>query len=162
LGGRASAGHQEFAVTALRSLDANEISVLAGIIAKLRPTGAPRWDAPGVRAAFTKVANLDAANVLMAAIRLSQDRSAETPANIAKTNTECWREKVSDWSPPGTRERCPEHEVQLDALNQCRSCAAENYGQPKTPIARKPAADPEVAAAMVAELKDIVAKAKSK
>lgn len=81
---------------ALRELTAEEISCLAGIITKLRPYGAPRWQAPGVRATFVKVAHLDAADALMAALRLSQDRSAETPAQIAITSSECWREKVGD------------------------------------------------------------------
>lgn len=81
---------------ALRELTAEEVSCLAGIIAKARPYGAPRWQAAGVRATFAKVANLEATDVLMAALRLSQDRSAETPAQIAITSSECWREKVGD------------------------------------------------------------------
>ena len=90
-------------MTALRELTADEINVLAGIVTKLRPHGAPRWQPAGVRAAFVKVAHLDAANVLTAAIRLACDRTAITPAQIAITTSECWREKPSDWQPPPDR-----------------------------------------------------------
>lgn len=81
---------------ALRELTAQEASVLAGVLAKLRPYGAPRWQPAGVRAVLAKVAHLDATDVLMAGLRLSQDRSAETPAQIAIPSSECWREKVAD------------------------------------------------------------------
>ncbi|MFJ9387738.1 hypothetical protein ACIRON_02885 [Nocardioides sp. NPDC101246] len=80
----------------LRELTAEEVSVLAGVIAKARPYGAPRWQAAGIRATFAKVAHLDATDVLMAALRLSQDRTANTPAQIAIPSSECWREKLAD------------------------------------------------------------------
>lgn len=85
---------------ALRDLSATEIATLCGILVKLRPHGAPRWQEAGVRAAFAKVANLDAANVLMAAIRLSQDRTAETPAQIGIPAAQCWVEKPGEWTAP--------------------------------------------------------------
>ena len=81
---------------ALRELTAQEVAVVAGMLAKLRPYGAPQWQPAGIRATLAKVAHLDAADVLVAAIRLSQDRTAETPAQIAIPSSECWREKVSD------------------------------------------------------------------
>ena len=81
---------------ALRELTAQEVAVVAGMLAKLRPYGAPQWQPAGIRATLAKVAHLDAADVLMAGLRLSQDRSAETPAQIAIPSSECWREKVSD------------------------------------------------------------------
>lgn len=87
-------------MTALRELTSDEIACLSAVLAKLRPHGAKRWDAAGIRATLAKVAQLDAANVLMAAIRLSQDRSAETPAQIAIPSSQCWVERVSDWQPP--------------------------------------------------------------
>lgn len=83
-------------MTALRELTAEEISCLAGVIAKARPYGATRWQAAGIRATFAKVAHLDATDVLMAALRLSQDRTAQTPAQIAIPSSECWREKLAD------------------------------------------------------------------
>lgn len=110
---------------ALRDLPADEIAVLCDTIARLRPHGARRWQPAGIRAALAKAANLDAANVLMAAIRLSQDRTAETPGQIAIPASECWREKPSEWTPPVTRERCRTHGVTLNALGICSSCRAD-------------------------------------
>lgn len=83
-------------MTALRDLTADDIAALSGILAKLRPHGAPRWQAAGVRASLAKVAHLNAADALMAAIRLSQDRSADTPAQMGIPASECWREKVAE------------------------------------------------------------------
>src|SRR4051812_45328291 len=85
---------------ALRDLNATEIAALCGVVVKLRPHGAPRWQEAGVRASFAKVATLDAANVLMAAIRLSQARTAETPAQIALPAAHCWTEKPGEWTAP--------------------------------------------------------------
>ena len=83
-------------MTTLRDLTADDVAALSGILAKLRPYRAPRWQPAGVRGALAKVAHLDAADALMAALRLSQDRTAETPAQIGIPSSECWREKVAE------------------------------------------------------------------
>ncbi len=144
----------------LRDLTAEEISVLAGIIAKLRPHGAPRWQAPGIRAAFVKTAHLDAANVLMAAIRLSQDRSAETPGQIATTSAECWREKPSDWKPPAapfdphsTCDVCGKDEA------TCRRNPFAEHGFVPVAIAPKNRIPDEHVKPLTDDLRDRVAKA---
>ena len=85
---------------ALRDLTPTEIATLCGILAKLRPHGAPRWQEAGIRAALVKVQGLDAANALMAAIRLSQDRDAATPAQIGLPASQCWAEKPGEWRAP--------------------------------------------------------------
>lgn len=146
-------------MTALRDLTADEINALAGIIAKLRPHGARRWDPTGIRAALAKAADLDATNVLMAALRLSQDRTAHTPAQIAITTSECWRERLTDPATPAPRQRryCTTHAVMLDGLGVCASCRADEIGTdgpspPARPTRGLPAAQ---IAEVVNELKDI-------
>lgn len=85
---------------ALRDLAPEEIATICGILAKLRPHGAPRWQEAGIRASLVKVQGLDAANALMAAIRLSQDRDALTPAQIGLPASQCWAEKPGEWRAP--------------------------------------------------------------
>lgn len=144
-------------MTALSSLSSDQIATICEVIAKLRPHGARRWDPPGIRAALAKVAHLDASNVLMAAIRLSQDRTAETPGQIAITNTECWREKPGSWTPKPTQ--CAVHGIQHAGI--CPSCRAEQVGgDGPTQPTQTPHLDPEVNTAFADELRDIVAKTK--
>lgn len=109
---------------ALRDLERGIVEAHAETLCRIRPHGAPRWQPPGVMAAYAKVAHLDAANVLMAGLRLSQDRTAATPAQIGIPSSECWREKVSDWSPTTKATYCPTHQVQLKA-GICPSCRAD-------------------------------------
>lgn len=141
-------------------LTAEEAEVIARVIARLRPTGSRRsdWDTPGIRAAMQHVAHLDGANVLMAALRLSQDRSAITPANIGKTNTECWREKPGTYIPQSTR--CREHGVQHTGV--CPSCRAEQVGndEPTPPRTNTYGLDKDDIAAITSELRDHLAKPK--
>lgn len=113
---------------ALRQLPRDQVIAFADSICKLRPHSAPRWDTQGVLAALAKVANLDGANVMMAALRLSQDRTARTPAQIAITTSQCWIERVSDWSPPTTHDICPTHGVTKNAIGLCASCRADQLG----------------------------------
>ena len=97
----------------LRNLTRRDIDGLSDLLPRLRPYGAPRWQPDGVRAALQKVADLDAADVLMAALRLSQDRGAETPGQIAITTSGCWRERVAE--PTAHRER-------YDPAATCAGC----------------------------------------
>jgi hypothetical protein len=142
-------------MTALRELTADEINTLASIIAKLRPTGARRWDPAGIRATLAKVANLDAANVITAAIRLSCDRNADTPGQIAIPSSGCWREKPSDWTPPTGRDICRDHGTARNALGICPSCRADELGTdtPSPPPSRG-RLDPDAAADAIAALRD--------
>lgn len=141
-------------MTALREFTADEIACLSGILAKLRPHGAPRWQPPGVRAALARVAGLDAANVLMAAVRLSQDRSAETPGQIAITSAECWRERVAE---PGAAQ--PSNEPFCGYCGKpesyCRRVFCDDHAfEPERPAVRR-RLDPGQAHAVVGELRDI-------
>ena len=67
---------------------------IAPIIAACRPYGARRWDAPGIVAALMKVADRSLPEILRAATRAAEDRSAETPAVIAAANSLHWRERA--------------------------------------------------------------------
>lgn len=127
-------------MTALRALTADEINTLANILAKLRPHGARRWDPTGIRAALTKAAELDATNVLMAALRLSQDRTAHTPAQIAITTAECWRERLVDpvAAPPVLQRYCDTHNVRVIGV-VCPSCRADELGADGPAPAARPA-----------------------
>lgn len=141
---------------ALRELNADEVSVLAGILAKLRPHGARQWQPAGIRAALAKVADLDAANVLMAAVRLSQDRSAETPGQIAITSSECWRERVAE-SVPVHKPYSRQHTCGICgfAEDQCRARWATDHDFEPVGAAAGRRLEPDDAHAAVAELRDI-------
>lgn len=141
-------------MTALRELTAADIAALAGILAKLRPHGARQWEPPGIRAALGKAAHLNAADVLMAAIRLSQDRTAHTPGQIAIPSSECWREKPA--APTPTKPTvCRIHGTQHHG--PCPSCRADELAHdphPKPPGQRRP---PDQITAVITELRDIAA-----
>lgn len=85
----------------------NQAEMLASLGAAARPTGARRWDAPGVMAAIGKVRHLELAEVLMAVGRAARDRDLETPAAIGNPGAPCWIERpVERWEPDKTT---PEH-----------------------------------------------------
>jgi len=144
-------------MTALRELTADEINTLAAIIAKTRPTGAPRWDPAGIRAAFAKVANLDAAEVIKATIRLAQDREARTPGGIANTANPCWSERLTDVEVYVKPDRCDVHGTQRSPLGICASCRADELAGTDTGPAgqRLPA---EQVREIVGEIRDRIAK----
>jgi hypothetical protein len=141
-------------MTTLRELTADEVTCLAGIIAKLRPHGARRWDPAGIRAKLMDVAEIDAAEVIKAAVRLAQDREALTPGQIAKPESGCWRERLRELPPPPNQRRyCPTHAVMLDANGVCRSCRADQLvGDETTPPGERLPAD--AAHSVVDELRD--------
>lgn len=56
--------------------------------------GATNWDEAGIIAALAKVAQLDLADVTMAAMRAAADRTLETPGAIGNPSSPCWRERV--------------------------------------------------------------------
>lgn len=66
----------------------------------LRPTGARRWDAAGIRAAIRKVQHLALGDVAMAVIRAAEDRALDTPAPIGNPQAYCWKERVADRPQP--------------------------------------------------------------
>lgn len=140
---------------ALRELTAQEAAVLAGMLAKLRPYGAPQWQPAGIRATLAKVAHLDAADVLMASIRLSQDRSAETPAQIAIPSSECWREKVGDQTHTH-KPYVAEHTCDICgfAESACRLRWEGDHEFTPVPLARGRALPKEEAVEVVTELKN--------
>lgn len=141
-------------MTTLRDLTGDEVTCLAGIIVKLRPHGARRWDARGVYELLGKVADFDAAEVIKAAVRLAQDRTALTPGQIAKPDSECWRERLRELPPPPRQRRyCQTHAVMLDANGICRSCRADELvGDETTPPGERLA--PDAARSVVDELRD--------
>lgn len=141
-------------MTTLRELTADEITCLAGIITKLRPHGARHWDARGVYEQLGKVADIDAAEVIKAAVRLAQDRTALTPGQIAIPTSECWRERLREVAPPPSRTRyCTVHAVMLNAHGICPSCRADELvGDETTPPGEQLSAD--AARSVVDELRD--------
>ena len=80
----------------------DQAHMLAALAIAARPYGAPTWDAPGVVAAIGKVSNLLLADVALAVIRAATDATAKTPAVIANTSSQHWREKTQQTAPrPG-------------------------------------------------------------
>lgn len=97
-----------------------------------RPSGARRWDGPGVIAALAKVAHLDLANVVMATMRAAADRNIETPGVIANTSSSCWRERVGERTgaqPPKREEACLTCGRYLDACT-CGERRTRPHQQP--------------------------------
>lgn len=85
----------------------DQAHMLAALAIACRPTGAPKWDAPGVVAAIGKVANLLLADVAHATLRAAEDATALTPGVIAATASVHWRERSPHRTTPGppTREQ---------------------------------------------------------
>lgn len=69
---------------------------LAFLAAAARPSGARRWDEPGIVAAIAKVKHLHLADVALAAMRAADDRTLETPGAIGNPASSCWRERNAD------------------------------------------------------------------
>ena len=95
----------------------------------LRPHGAPRWDAAGIRAAIRHVQHLSLAEVSMAVIRGASDRTLETPAPIGNSKSPCWQERVGERPPAHpvkAEEACPTHPA--GRLPRCSFCAADELG----------------------------------
>lgn len=91
-----------------------EAEALTMLAVAARPSGARRWDGPGVIAALGKVAHLDLANVVMATMRAAADRSVDTPAVIANPRSPCWAERINQVTP-----RSPSRD------HQCWSCGRD-------------------------------------
>lgn len=144
-------------MTTMRELTADEVTCLAAIIAKLRPHGARHWDARGVYEQLAKVADTDAAEVIKAAVRLAQDRTALTPGQIAIPTSECWRERLREPTPPAAHRRyCQLHAVMLNANGICPSCRADQIGGDGPAPAERPnrGLPPDQVTDVVAELRD--------
>lgn len=74
--------------------------MLATLAVAMRPTGAPRWEAPGVMAQLAKVAHMQLADVVCAVARAAADRTLQTPGPIANTQSPCWRERPAEKTAP--------------------------------------------------------------
>jgi len=77
----------------------DQAHMLAALAVACRPTGAPRWDEPGVVVAIGRVSNLHLPDVAKAVIRCAEDPSAKTPAPISNTAASCWRERTQQTAP---------------------------------------------------------------
>ena len=75
------------------NLDEHEIRALAFLAARRRPKGSSRWDEPGIVAAVSQVAHLDAGEVILATIRAAMNASAKTPGVIPVLSGEHWRDR---------------------------------------------------------------------
>jgi len=77
----------------------DQAHMLAALAVACRPTGAPRWDEPGVVIAIGRVSNLHLPDVAKAVIRCAEDATAKTPAPISNTAASCWRERTQQTAP---------------------------------------------------------------
>lgn len=87
----------------------DQAQMLATLAVAARPTGAPRWDAPGVVAAIGNVRHLALSDVMRAVSYAAEDRGLKTPGAIGNITAPCWRTRTADDVRPAavTREqRC--------------------------------------------------------
>ena len=72
----------------------DQAQMLTDLARACRPTGASRWDAPGVMAAIAAVKDRQLATVIMAVIRAAADRDVESPG-VIPTNGSHWAESAA-------------------------------------------------------------------
>lgn len=124
-----------------------QAQMIANLAIAARPTGAPRWDAPGVVAVLAKVSQLPLADVVCAVMRAASDRTAETPGVIAATTSLHWREKVA--------ERATLTPPKFDAI--CHECQRETCVCPSGPVRRPPErADDETRRRAIESVREIL------
>jgi len=106
----------------------DQANMLASLAVSCRPTGAPRWDEPGIVAAIGKVAHLHLADVAHAVLRAAEDRTAKTPGVIAAVGSVHWRDRNPDrpaerkpFDPQGTCATCSQSEA------RCREVWADDH-----------------------------------
>lgn len=87
-----------------------------------RPTGAPRWDPPGVYAAIRKVQNLALTDVMRAVANATDDRDLATPGAIGNPSASCWRTRNPDHQPA----RAPD--TWDDPTDRCAICSKSRRG----------------------------------
>lgn len=72
----------------------DQAQMLTDLARACRPTGASRWDAPGVMAAIAAVKDRQLATVIMAVIRAASDRDVESPG-VIPSNGSHWAESAA-------------------------------------------------------------------
>lgn len=83
-------------------IDKHQAEMLAHLATAARPTGAPRWDEPGVLAALAKVRHLALPDVMRATLNAAEDRDLKTPGAIGNPQAPCWRTPTGQpaaWTP---------------------------------------------------------------
>lgn len=86
----------------------------------LRPHGARRWDAAGIRAQLRKVQHLALRDVTLAVVRAASDASIHTPAVIGDLRSSAWRERGLEL--PDAEEHHP-----FDPHETCGTCSLPRH-----------------------------------
>jgi len=121
----------------------DQAQMLAALAVACRPTGAPKWDEPGVIAAIKKHAGLHLADVIHATIRAAEDRTAASPGVLGSTAAAHWRERTPEretFRPPRADEMCQTHGAGY--IDTCPGCRADELAAEKVQPRRGPRATP--------------------
>lgn len=133
---------------------------IAALAVECRPHGARQWTIEQVIQALGEVRHMRLADVAMAALRGAADRDNLTPKLLANPGSDAYRERLSEphAGPVRQIDECPAHVGELAA--NCRSCAADRLGAGEPAKVERPnTTDPEHAAEMAGEVRDIARKA---